>query len=141
VGNADPQALPLTMAAMNAYHALGTPEGELALAQAALYLATAPKSNASYVALNEAMRTAEEHGPLPPPKALLNAPTQLMKDLGYSQGYRYDHDSEEGYLPQEYLPERLEGTTFYHPVERGFEREIIKRLQYWKGLRDKESTK
>jgi len=134
VGNADPQALPLALAAMNTYHALGTPEGELALAQAALYLATAPKSNASYKAFGEAMRAAEESGPLPPPKTILNAPTNLMKDLGYGAGYRYDHDSEEGYAPQEYFPEGLEGTKFYRPVERGFEREIIKRLDYWKSL-------
>ncbi len=137
VGNADPQALPLSLAAMNTYHALGTPEGELALAQAALYLATAPKSNACYKAFGESMNAARESGPLPPPKAILNAPTNLMKDLGYGAGYQYDHDSEEGYLPQEYFPEGLEGTTFYRPVERGFEREIIKRLNYWKSLKEK----
>ncbi len=140
IGNADPQALPLTMAAMNAYHALGSPEGELALAQAALYLAAAPKSNAAYTAMSEAMRTAQEKGPLPPPLTIRNAPTRLMKNLGYGAGYLYDHDSPEGYLPQEYFPEGLEGTRFYHPVPRGFEREIIKRLEYWRSLREKEKT-
>ncbi len=122
---------------MNSYHALGSPEGELAIAQAALYLATAPKSNAAYVAFSEAMRVAQEKGPLPPPLTIRNAPTRLMKDLGYGKGYLYDHDSPEGYLPQEYFPEGLEGTRFYHPVPRGFEREIIKRLEYWRGLREK----
>jgi putative ATPase len=140
VGNADPQALPLAMAAMNAYHALGTPEGELALAQAALYLATAPKSNAAYVAFGEAAETAKSKGPLPPPLTIRNAPTRLMKDLGYGKGYQYDHDSAEGYLPQEYLPKGLEGTVFYRPVPRGFEREIIKRLEYWRNLRQKKES-
>ncbi|MCG3197373.1 MAG: Replication-associated recombination protein A [bacterium] len=136
VGNADPQALTLAMAAMNAYHALGTPEGELALAQATLYLSTAPKSNACYTAFGQATQVAEEKGPLPPPLHIRNAPTRLMKDLGYGKGYQYDHDSPEGYLPQEYFPEGLEGTRFYHPVERGFEREILKRLDYWRKLRE-----
>ena len=140
IGNADPQALPLTLAAMNSYHALGSPEGELALAQAALYLATAPKSNAAYVAFGEAMRVAQEKGPLPPPLTIRNAPTRLMKTLGYGKGYLYDHDSPEGYLPQEYFPEGLEGTRFYHPVPRGFEREIIKRMEYWRNLREKKES-
>jgi len=135
VGNADPQALPVALAAMNAYHALGTPEGELALAQATLYLATAPKSNAVYTAFGEAMRVAVEKGPLPAPMSIRNAPTRLMKDLGYAAGYTYDHDSEEGYIPKECFPEGLEGTRFYHPVERGFEREILKRLEYWRKLK------
>jgi putative ATPase len=138
IGNADPQALPIALAAMNAYHALGTPEGELALAQAALYLATAPKSNAAYTAFGQAMETAQSKGPLPPPLSIRNAPTRLMKDLGYSKGYLYDHDSPEAYRPQEYFPEGLEGTQFYHPVPRGFEREILKRLEYWKKLREEE---
>lgn len=136
IGNADPQALPLALAGMNAYHALGSPEGELALAQVALYLSTAPKSNAVYTAFNEASRTARDKGPLPPPLTIRNAPTALMKDLGYGKGYLYDHDSPEGYLPQEYFPEGLEGTCFYHPKPRGFEREIIKRLDYWRSLRE-----
>lgn len=137
IGNADPQALPLAIASHQAYHLLGTPEGELALAQTALYLATAPKSNAAYAAYNEAMATAREKGPLPTPLDIRNAPTQLMKNLGYGKQYQYDHDSEEGYLPQQYLPDELEGTQFYRPVERGFEREILKRLEYWKRLKEK----
>jgi putative ATPase len=136
VGNADPQALPLALAAMNAYQALGSPEGELALAQATLYLATAPKSNAIYKAFNEAVRIAEEKGPLPTPLSIRNAPTKLMKDLKYGEGYTYDHDSPEGYIAKECFPQGLEGTRFYYPVERGFEREIIKRIDYWKRLRD-----
>jgi putative ATPase len=136
IGNADPQALPLSLAAMNAFHTLGTPEGELAIAQVALYLACAPKSNAAYTAFSQALEVAQDKGPLPPPLTIRNAPTRLMKELGYGKGYQYDHDSSDGYLPQEYFPEGLEGTRFYFPVERGFEREIIRRLEYWRKLRE-----
>jgi len=134
VGNADPQALPLALAAMDTYRVLGSPEGELALAQAALYLATAPKSNAAYTAFKQAQNAALEHGPLPVPLAIRNAPTDLMKDLGYGKEYRYDHDSPEGYLPQQYLPDSLKGTRFYYPVSRGFEKEIQKRIEDWNKL-------
>ncbi|MCA9413068.1 MAG: replication-associated recombination protein A, partial [Candidatus Omnitrophica bacterium] len=123
-----------------AYHTLGSPEGELALAQTALYLATAPKSNAAYAAYNEAMRVAKEMGPLPTPLDIRNAPTSLMKDLGYGKEYQYDHDSKEGYRPQQYLPDEIDGTRFYHPVERGFEREIIKRLEYWRRLKEESNS-
>ena len=140
IGNADPQALPLALAADQTYRTLGTPEGELALAQIALYLAAAPKSNAAYTAFKQAIDVAREKGPLPTPLDIRNAPTSLMKDLGYGKQYQYDHDSEEGYLPQQYLPDEIEGTRFYHPVERGFEREIIKRLDYWRRLKE-EHTK
>ena len=136
IGNADPRALPLTLAADQAYRTLGSPEGELALAQVALYLATAPKSNAAYMALKMAMKSVDEKGPLPTPLDIRNAPTSLMKDLGYGKHYQYDHDSEEGYLPQQYLPDELVGTRFYYPVERGFEREVIKRLEYWRKLKE-----
>jgi len=136
IGNADPQALPLSLAADQAYRTLGTPEGELAIAQIALYLATAPKSNAAYTAYKEAIDVAHDKGPLPTPLDIRNASTGLMKELGYGKQYQYDHDSKEGYLPQQYLPDEIDGTRFYHPVERGFEREIIKRLEYWRRLKE-----
>jgi putative ATPase len=135
IGLADPQALVVTNAAKDAYDFLGSPEGELALAEAVIYVATAPKSNAAYAAFGKAMRTAKEAGSLSPPKHILNAPTKLMQDEGYSQGYEYDHDSEEAFSGQDYFPERLGRQTFYEPVERGFEREIKKRLEYWAKLR------
>jgi putative ATPase len=137
VGNADPQALTIALAAMQAYQALGTPEGELAIAQAVVYVATAPKSNAVYMAYKKALRIAEEKGPLPTPLSVRNAPTRLMKDLKYGEGYQYDHDTPEGYAGQEFMPQALEGTVFYEPVERGFEREIRKRLEYWKGIKER----
>ena len=135
IGMADPQALVITNAAKDAYDYLGSPEGELALAQACVYLATAPKSNALYTAFKGAMRTAKEAGSLPPPKHIMNAPTKLMKEEGYGDGYRYDHDQPDAFSGQDYFPERLGRQTFYTPVDRGFERDITKRLDYWKKLR------
>jgi putative ATPase len=135
IGMADPQALVVANAAKDAYDFLGSPEGELALAQAVIYVATAPKSNAAYVAFGRAKRTAKEGGSLVPPKHILNAPTKLMEEEGYSAGYAYDHDSDEGFSGQDYFPEQLGRQNFYRPVERGFEREIKKRLEYWDKLR------
>jgi putative ATPase len=135
IGLADPQALVVANAAKDAYDFLGSPEGELALAQAVIYVATAPKSNAAYAAYGRAMRMAKEAGSLLPPKHILNAPTKLMQDEGYSAGYEYDHNSDEAFSGQDYFPERLGRQTFYEPVERGFEREIKKRLEYWAKLR------
>ena len=135
VGLADPGALEQVLAAWQAYERLGTPEGELALAQAVIYLGTAPKSNAAYRALGQAMRAAKESGSLMPPAHILNAPTRLMKDLGYGKGYAYDHDAPEAFSGQNYFPEDLPRQRFYQPVDRGFEREIRKRLEYWDRLR------
>jgi putative ATPase len=135
IGLADPQALVVALAAKDAFDYLGTPEGELALAEATVYLATAPKSNAVYTAFGAATRTAKEGGSLVPPKTILNAPTKLMKGEGYGSGYRYDHDQPEAFSGQDYFPEALGRQTFYEPVERGFEREIRKRLDYWAKLR------
>ena len=135
IGLAEPAALPQTIAAWQAYERLGSPEGELALAQAVLYLATAPKSNAAYKALGSAMRVARESGSAMPPKHILNAPTRMMKELGYSDGYIYDHETEEAFSGQDYFPDGMERQIFYHPVERGFERDVKKRLDYWDKLR------
>jgi putative ATPase len=135
IGLADPQALVVANAAKDAYDFLGSPEGELAIAQAVIYVATAPKSNAAYLAFGAAMTTAKEAGSLLPPKHILNAPTDLMKDEGYGRGYAYDHDTEEAFSGQDYFPEALGRQTFYDPPERGFEREIRKRLDYWAKLR------
>jgi putative ATPase len=135
IGLADPQALVVANAAKDAYDFLGSPEGELALAQAVIYVATAPKSNAAYLAYGRAMRTAKEAGSLLPPKHILNAPTKLMQEEGYSAGYEYDHDAQKAFSGQDYFPEQLGRQTFYEPVERGFEREIRKRLEYWAKLR------
>ncbi|MFG1204687.1 replication-associated recombination protein A [Xanthobacter aminoxidans] len=135
IGNADPQALVVANAAKEAYDFLGSPEGELALAQAVVYVATAPKSNAVYTAFKAAMGVAKEGGSLVPPKVILNAPTKLMKAEGYGTGYRYDHDEPDAFSGQNYFPEALGRQSFYHPVERGFEREIRKRLEYWARLR------
>ena len=134
IGNADPQALVGANAAKEAYDFLGSPEGELALAQAVVYVATAPKSNAVYTAFKAAKRVAKEGGSLVPPKVILNAPTKLMKSEGYGTGYRYDHDEPDAFSGQDYFPEALGRQSFYHPVERGFEREIKKRLDYWARL-------
>jgi putative ATPase len=131
IGLADPQALVIANAAKDAYDFLGSPEGELAIAQAVIYLATAPKSNASYAAFGAAMRTAKEAGSLLPPKHILNAPTKLMKGEGYGAGYEYDHDASDAFSGQDYFPEALGRPRFYDPTERGFEREIRKRLEYW----------
>ena len=135
IGLADPQALAFTLAARDAYEFLGTPEGELALAQATVYLATAPKSNAVHVAFKAAQALAREAGSLPPPKTILNAPTSLMRAEGYGADYIYDHDTEEGFSGQNYWPDALERREFYNPPERGFERDIRKRLDYWQRLR------
>ncbi len=139
VGMADPQALPQAIAAWEAYDRLGSPEGELAIAQAVIYLATAPKSNAAYRALGAANRSARETGSLMPPKHILNAPTRLMKDLGYADGYAYDHATDEGFSGQNYFPDGMERRQFYEPAERGFEREVKKRLEYWQKLRDSQN--
>ncbi|MBN9079163.1 MAG: AAA family ATPase [Rhizobiales bacterium 65-79] len=135
IGLADPQALVITNAAKDAYDYLGSPEGELALAEACIYLATAPKSNAAYTAFSAATRAAKEHGSLMPPKHILNAPTKLMKGEGYGSGYRYDHNEPDAFSGQDYFPEKLGRQKFYEPVDRGFEREIRKRLEYWERLR------
>jgi putative ATPase len=135
IGLADPQALTVALAAKDAFDFLGSPEGELALAEATVYLATAPKSNAVYTAFGAATRTAKEGGSLPPPKTILNAPTKLMKQEGYGAGYDYDHDAPDAFSGQDYFPEALGRQTFYNPPERGFEREIRKRLEYWAKLR------
>ncbi|OFW84012.1 MAG: AAA family ATPase [Alphaproteobacteria bacterium GWF2_58_20] len=139
IGLADPAALSFALSAWDAYERMGSPEGELALAQATLYMATAPKSNAGYKAFGQAMRSAKETGSLMPPAHILNAPTKLMKDIGYGAGYQYDHDAKDGFSGQDYFPEGMDRRTFYEPVERGFEREIRKRLDYWARLR-KERT-
>lgn len=135
VGLADPQALPITLAAWESYERLGSPEGELILAEAVIYLATAPKSNATYTAIKAAMAAAREHGSLMPPKHILNAPTEFMKQQGYGKGYAYDHDTPEGFSGQNYFPDAMPREEFYRPAFRGFEREIKKRLDYWAGLR------
>jgi putative ATPase len=139
IGLADPQALVVANAAKEAYDFLGSPEGELAIAEAVIYVATAPKSNATYMAFGEAKRVAKEAGSLLPPKHILNAPTKLMKTEGYGAGYEYDHDSDEAFSGQDYFPEQLGRQKFYDPPERGFEREIRKRLEYWAKLRQQRS--
>lgn len=140
IGMADPQALTQAMDATAAYERLGSPEGELAIAQAVIYLATAPKSNAQYVAYKAAVKSAGEHGSLTPPAHILNAPTKLMKELGYGKNYDYDHDAEDGFSGQNYFPDGMAREEYYTPVERGFEREIQKRLDYWAKLREKHNA-
>jgi putative ATPase len=140
IGLADPQAVVQALAAKDVFDFLGSPEGELALAQATVYLATAPKSNAAYVAAKAALRAAKEHGSLSPPKHILNAPTKLMEDEGYGEGYDYDHDTAEGFSGQSYFPDGMARQSFYDPPERGFERELRKRLDYWAGLRRKKGA-
>jgi len=135
IGLADPQALVQCLAAKDCYDFLGSPEGELALAQACLYVATAPKSNAGYKAFGAAKRTAKETGSLMPPKNILNAPTKLMKRIGYGKGYQYDHDAEEAFSGDNYWPEEMTPQSFYTPTERGFEKRIAERLAYWEELR------
>ncbi|RZO35032.1 MAG: replication-associated recombination protein A [Rhodospirillaceae bacterium] len=137
IGMADPDALPQSIAAWEAFERIGSPEGELAIAQCVIYLATAPKSNAAYAAFKSSARSAKETGSLSPPKHILNAPTSLMKDLGYGDGYQYDHASEDGFSGQNYFPEGMPREEFYLPVDRGFERDIGKRLEYWKKLRER----
>ncbi|PBB99667.1 MAG: replication-associated recombination protein A [Mesorhizobium sp.] len=135
IGLADPQALVVANAAKDAYDYLGSPEGELAFAEATVYLATAPKSNAVYTAFKAATQAAKEFGSLLPPKHILNAPTKLMKEEDYGAGYRYDHDEPDAFSGQDYFPEKMGRRTFYDPPERGFEREVRKRLEYWAKLR------
>lgn len=135
IGLADPNALVQCIAAKDTYDFLGSPEGELAVVQACLYLATAPKSNAVYKAQKAAWRSAKETGSLMPPKNILNAPTRLMKTIGYGQGYRYDHDSAEGFSGDDYWPEEMQPQSFYEPTDRGFEKRLRERLEYWDSLR------
>lgn len=141
IGNADPQALPLSIAAAESYERLGSPEGELALAQAVVYLANAPRSNAVYKAYKAARKAARTHGTLAPPKHILNAPTSLMKQQGYGAGYAYDHDAPDGFSGQNYFPDTLAREQFYQPVARGFEREMQKRMDWFAKIRDERSKK
>src|SRR5258706_2226135 len=140
IGLADPQALQLAVAARDAFHMLGPPEGYLPLAEMVIYLATAPKSNASYRALSAALEAARESPAAQVPMHILNAPTPLMRELGYHEGYQYAHSVPEAYIPQEYLPEELRGSVFYEPGPFGFEKEVAKRLQWWADLKAKVST-
>ena len=135
VGLADPQALQQALAAKDTFDFLGSPEGELALAQATIYIATAPKSNAAYVAFKAAIKRAKETGSLAPPKIILNAPTKMMKEQEYGAGYRYDHDEPEAFSGQNYFPDQMGRESYYNPPERGFERDVKKRLDYWARLR------
>ncbi len=139
VGLADPQALVQCIAAKDSYDFLGSPEGELAIVQACLYLATAPKSNAAYVAQKAAWQSARETGSLMPPKSILNAPTRLMKDVGYGKNYAYDHDAQGGFSGADYWPEDMQPQTFYKPVDRGFEKKIAERLAWWEEQRAKKA--
>jgi putative ATPase len=137
IGLSDPNALQMAVAARDAYHMLGPPEGYLPLSEMLIYLATAPKSNSSYRALNAAMEAARETPAEPVPMHIRNAPTQLMKELGYHEGYQYAHDAPEAYIPQEYLPDKLRGTVFYEPGPFGFEKDIAKRIAWWKELKER----
>jgi len=139
IGNADPTALNIAMNAMEAFHFLGKPEGELALAQAAVYLATAPKSNSIYAAYGSAQEEVRRSGSLPTPLHIRNAPTRLMASLGYGKGYKYAHDYRQGYVPQDYLPQDLTGRRFYFPTERGYEKTVKKRLDGWRVLRKRKA--
>ena len=140
IGLADPQAQAVCLQCWQTFERLGSPEGELALAQAVVYLALAPKSNAAYAAYKGARRAAKQTGSSPPPKHILNAPTAMMKDQGYGDGYTYDHDAEDGFSGQNYFPENMARPSFYEPVERGFERDLRKRLDYFARLRAKRET-
>jgi len=139
IGLADPRGLSVALAAKDAYHFLGSPEGELALAEATIYLATAPKSNRAYVAFGEARAAAQAHPAEPVPLHIRNAPTGLMKELGYGEGYKYAFDSENAYLPQEYLPERLRGTVWYRPSDFGYEKTVQERMAWWESMKHKAS--
>jgi putative ATPase len=136
IGNADPRALSITLAAREAYDFLGSPEGDLAIAQATAYLATAYKSNAIYTAYDQALADVREHPNLPVPHHIRNAPTRLMADLGYGKGYQYDHDEAGAYAPQDYFPENLVGREYYHPTDRGYEAQIRALIDWWKQLRE-----
>jgi putative ATPase len=141
IGLADPQALVQCLAAKDSYDFLGSPEGELAIVQACLYLATAPKSNAAYVAQKSAWRSAKETGSLMPPAHILNAPTRLMKDFGYGKGYAYDHDADDAFSGADYWPEEMERQTFYEPTDRGFEAKVRERIEFWEEKKRQRSTK
>jgi len=141
VGMADPQALPITVAAMQGFHFIGLPEGTLALAEAAVYLATAPKSNALYVAYGDVERDVREMESLPVPLHIRNAPTRLMKDLGYGKDYKYPHHYPEHFIEEEYLPENLRGKVYYHPTELGFEKEVKRRLESWRNRKKQKQEK
>jgi putative ATPase len=132
VGIADPQALQVAIAAKEAFHFIGLPEGDLALAQVAVYLATAPKSNAIYTAYQRVQRDIRELENMSVPLHIRNAPTPLMEGLGYGKDYKYPHDYPDHFVEEEYLPENLRGKTYYHPTEQGFEKEIKRRLEYWR---------
>jgi putative ATPase len=140
IGLADPRALSVALAAKDAYHFLGTPEGELALAEVTVYLATAPKSNRVYTAFGDAMAAAEEHPAEPVPLHIRQAPTPLLKELGYGAGYKYAFDSEDAYLPQEYLPESLRGAEWYRPSDFGYEKNVRERMEFWARLKEKAQT-
>ena len=140
IGLADPQAQTHCLHAWEIYERIGSPEGELALAQAVIYLALAPKSNAGYVAYKGARAEARRTGSEPPPKHILNAPTKLMSEQGYGAGYAYDHDAEDGFSGQNYFPDTMKRPVLYQPVERGFERELKKRVDWFAKLRDKRNT-
>jgi putative ATPase len=137
IGLADPRALTVALAAKDAYHFLGSPEGELALAEAAIYLATAPKSNRAYAAFGDAQAAAESHPAEPVPLHIRNAPTGLMKELGYGEGYKYAFDSEDAYIPQEYLPEKLRGSVWYKPGDVGYEKSVRERMAWWESVKRK----
>lgn len=139
IGLADPQAVVQANAARETFQFLGSPEGDLAIAQAVIYLATAPKSNAAYMAHKSSMKRAKETGSLTPPMHILNAPTKMMKDLGYGKDYQYDHDAKDGFSGQDFFPDDMKREQYYNPVNRGFEREIAKRLEYWNKLREEKS--
>lgn len=136
IGNADPRALAIAVSALQAFEFIGLPEGELALAQAAVYLATAPKSNSLYIAYGKIKGTISRTGSLPVPLHIRNAPTRLMKDLGYGKDYHYAHDFEDAYVPQDYLPVQLQGSTYYIPTDRGYEKVIKERIEQWRKLRE-----
>jgi putative ATPase len=138
IGNADPQALNVTMNAMQAFKFLGHPEGELAIAQATVYLATAPKSNSIYAAYGDVQRVVKKAGSLPVPLHIRNAPTRLMKELGYGKDYKYAHNYKEAFVPQDYLPEKLKGHVFYRPSGRGYEKIVKERLDKWRQLKQKQ---
>src|SRR5262249_31182828 len=135
IGLGDPHAVHQALAAKDVYEFLGSPEGELALGQATIYLATAPKSNAAYTAFGAARSSAEEHGSLMPPVHILNAPTKLMRQLGYGAGYEYDHDAPDAFSGQNYFPDAMARQNFYRPTDRGFEGDVAKRLAVWAKLR------
>ena len=140
IGLADPQAQAICIGAWETYERLGSPEGELALSQAVTYLALAPKSNAGYAAYKAARNLARSHGSEMPPKHILNAPTQLMADQGYGADYAYDHNAEDGFSGQNYFPETMDRPKIYDPVERGFERDLRKRVEYFEKLRAKRNA-